>query len=408
MTSTLHNNTIPSPPSVVDPMLDLPMELQQMLMQAVDQDASDIHLDSGSSNPALRFRVDGSLYIQRRLERKESALRLINQVRVSAGMHIDAIWTPEQGQFRWQWKDKVVDIRVTVAPTAPDNLALHMRLLRPPHKLHGLDELGLSENNLETVRKTLMRPDGLVLISGPTGAGKTTSLYAMLDSGMFDEKLIATVEDPVEYELPEARQLEVDPKHELTMAEGLRTLLRMDPDVLAVGEVRDGASASTTAMAAMAGRLVLATIHARDAASTITAFHRMGVPYYIIGHALRLVINQRMLRKICRHCANSRAPEKHEEELFESYGLKVPQTLYDPNGCSECHQRGYRGLVGIFETLTTNSEFGYWLSEGRTPAAIRERIGEQGCQPLIACALEKAAKGQTSMSEVHTLMDQYD
>ncbi len=408
MTSILQNNMTTPPASDSEPMLDLPMELQQMLLQAVEQDASDIHLDSGSSRPALRFRVDSTLYVQRRLESKESALRLINQVRVSAGMHIDAIWTPEQGQFRWRWKDKVVDIRVTVAPTVPDNLALHMRLLRPPHQLHGLDELGLSESNLQTVRNTLKRSDGLILISGPTGGGKTTTLYAMLDSGMFDDKLIATVEDPVEYELPDARQLEVDPKHELTMAEGLRTLLRMDPDVLAVGEIRDSASASTTAMAALAGRLVLATIHAQDAASTITAFHRMGVPYYVIGHTLRLVINQRMMRKLCRHCANSRTLEKHEEELFKSYGIEVPQTLYDPNGCSQCHERGFHGLVGIFETLATNNQFGYWLSEGRTPPAIQQRIGEQGCQPLIACALEKAAKGQTSMSEVHALMNQYD
>jgi type II secretory ATPase GspE/PulE/Tfp pilus assembly ATPase PilB-like protein len=210
----------------------------------------------------------------------------------------------------------------------------------------------------------------------------------------------ASIEDPAEFDLPYVRQLEVNEKRGLTMEEGLRTLLRVDPDILLVGEVRDGASATIAARAALAGRLVLATIHARDAATAIEAMHFLSVPYYVLGGALRLVIAQDLIRKVCPHCRRSRALKSQERELFQRAEVAPPDVVFDAAGCPRCFDHGYRGRTGVFQVATIDDELGSWLAHGRHQRQIRERLESAGSLSVTVDALNKASQGITTMAEV--------
>ncbi|MBN1909598.1 MAG: Flp pilus assembly complex ATPase component TadA [Pirellulales bacterium] len=385
--------------SVVDVPASLPQALYGLVEQAVEESATDIHIDAWGTEASLRFRVDGTVHQKDTLTYDQSR-KLINQIKVAAGLELPAAYRPQEGHFRWLRDDMYRDVRVTVVSTAPRHEAAHLRLLTPPEHWRDVRNLGLSDRDFELVERTFQNAHGLVLISGPTGSGKTTTLYSLTGLTDLRQQIAVSIENPTEYDLPYVRQLEVNEKHGFTMEEGLQTILRLDPDIVLVGEVRDAGSARITARAALAGRLVLASIHARDPAIAVEAMHYLSVPYYVLGGALRLVIAQDLIRTLCPECRRPRSPNAHERLLFEQAELVPPDSVFDAVGCPECHGYGYRGRTGVFQVVAIDDAMGNWLVEGPHQQAIRERMFAVGSRSLNIDALRKAAAGTTSMNEV--------
>ncbi len=376
----------------------LPEPLARILCEAVDQGATDIHLDTWGNRAAVRYRVDG---VARELEPLDldQTRRLMNQVKVAASLDLQATLRPLEGQFRWTDGQRVRDVRVTIIPEAPRNEAAHLRLLTRPEDGRHMEQLGMRLEQLATVRRVMQWPHGLVLVAGPTGAGKTTTLYALTELEDLRHLIAASIEDPIEFDLPYVRQLEIDEKRGITMKDGLRTLLRMDADLLMVGEIRDAESAIVAAQAALAGRLVLATIHARDAASTISAMRHLGVPPYVLASSIRMVLAQTLVRKLCDKCGEAHTVHDAERKLFEHARLPVPDTVRVAKGCSLCGQTGFKGRTGVFQVAVFDESHGAWLADGPPEHEVRERLVQEGTQSLYSEVLRRAADGTISLSE---------
>jgi general secretion pathway protein E len=380
-----------------------PSELLATVMQeAVTEGATDVHVDTWGDVAMVRFRVDGMLHERHHLPAAQ-ARRIINQVRVAAELDVEATIKPAEGQFRWSKGEVTRDIRATILPTAPRNEATHLRLLTTPQDWRDAEHLGLLADERQAIQNVLNETHGLALIAGPTGSGKTTTLYALTGLEDLVHRVAVSIEEPAEFNLPHVRQLEVNPKRGITMQEGLRLLLRVDPDVLIVGEIRDPHSASVAAQAALTGRQVLATIHGRDAAAAIHAMHYFAVPYYILGGALRMVIAQNLVRRLCRACAQPRAVSAAESRLFGQAGVNPPEKVFEARSCSSCNGYGYRGRTGVFEIALLDDEFGLWLADGQPQPEIRKRLGAMGIKSAATRALEKVAAGETSLREVARL-----
>ena len=381
----------------------LPEMLDHLLEAAMQQGATDLHIDPVEREFLVRFRIDGVVHENQRLSVAEGH-RLINQIKVAAEMEIERVQAPLEGQFHWHEDGHVRDVRVTVIPTFHTEAA-HLRLLRMPEQWHDIVRLGFSESAREQVQHALSQPGGLVLVAGLAGAGKTTTLYALASQHDLGDRIAASIEDPIEFNLPFVRQLRVDERRGVTMSDALATMLRMDPDILMVGEVRDRESAVTVAHAALAGRLVLATVHAPDAATAIEAMHYQSVPYYILGSTLRLVIAQSLVRRVCPECAERRPLRADETTLFEAVGVRPPEQVCEPRGCELCHGYGYRGRVGVYQVVVVDRAMSDWLTQGKHAQDIRHYLAEHGVRSLVAEALQKAADGITSMPEVFRLRD---
>ena len=378
--------------------------LADAIERAVNEAATDIHIDMWGEQAVLRFRVDGVVHDKGDVSYEE-ARRLINQIKVAANMDLGTVLSRQESHFRWYSQDRCRDIRATVVATAPKHEAAHLRLLTLPAEWRDVRNLGLEDRDLETVESILRHPHGLVLIAGPTGSGKTTTLYSLTALTNLRNQIAASIEDPAEFDLPYVRQLEINERRGFTMQEGLKTILRIDADIVLVGEIRDAASATIAARAALAGRLVLATIHAREAAMAIRAMRYLSVPDYVLGGALRLVIAQDLLRKLCPSCARQRPVTPHERRLFANMKLTPPDAVYDPTGCPQCFEHGYRGRTGIFQVAAIDAESAHWLAAGQPVQAMRERLALLGARSLVSQALQKAANGITSMQELPQLYD---
>ncbi len=385
------------------PEAPIPAALAGIVARAVAERATDVHLDAWTGAASLRFRVDGKVHEKERLS-AEQARTLVNQMKIAAELEIDVRREPLEGQFVWRDDEAYRDIRVTIVPTAPHHQSAHLRLLRTPDQGRAIEELGMSDQQLEQVRSAMSRETGLALITGPTGSGKTTTLYALVGMGDVTGRVTASIEDPVELDLPHVRQVEVDEEHGITMEMGLRTVLRMDPDVLVVGEVRDRASAVIAGHAALAGRMVMATLHGRDAAAAIEAMHFRSVPYYVLAAALRLVTSQSLVRKVCPSCAEHRKPRDDERELFERHGVDAPDELAVARGCDECMDYGFRGRTGVFEVVAVDDTLAVRLADGPRQHELRELFAERGFKPLSYDALGKVAAGVTTLEEVLPLL----
>ncbi len=389
-----------NPKTASDLELPTPGPLKATIGRAVMEGATDIHIDAWEDKAALRFRVDGLVHHKETLTYAQTK-KIINQIKVSADLDIEATLTPLEGQFRYAREDDVRDIRVSIIPTAPRHQSVHLRLLSSAKDWIHAEELGFRDSDREHIDHVLQSPHGLILISGPTGSGKTTTLHALTETQDLKNQVAASIEDPAEFEMPFVRQLEVNEKRGITMSEGLRTLLRMDADMLLIGEIRDRESASIAAQAALAGRLVLATVHGRDVAGAIEAIHYLDVPYYILGGALRMVISQNLVRRLCENCRKERPLHGFEAELFDSEKVTSPDSVYDASGCATCSKYGYRGRTGVFEVAILDDELGLWLADGPRQQEIRQRFLDEGVRSLRVHALEKVAEGTTSIQEVY-------
>ena len=376
-----------------------PERIFAIVAQAVAESATDVHIDTFGAGATVRFRVDGLVHPKLELT-PDDGRRLLNQLKVAADLDIENVHKPLEGQFRWSSGERTCDVRVTIIPSAPRYEAAHLRLLDSANDRREIEDLGLCERDRVQVERVIQSPHGLLLMAGPTGSGKTTTQYALASRDSLSGQIIASIEDPAEFDLPFVRQLEVNARRGLRMEEGLRYLLRMDADVLMVGEIRDQNSARIAAQAALAGRLVMATVHGRDAAGAVEAMHYLSVPYHILGSALRMVIAQNLVRKVCPHCVRRRDLQPHERVLFEDTGVVPPDQVGDPVGCDACIGYGYRGRTGIFEVGVVDDDFGLWLTDGPRQQEVRQRLVERGTTPLAADALRKVAGGITTMREV--------
>jgi len=366
-----------------------------IIAEAVKAGASDIHLEPFEDEIKVRYRIDGVL--QETVPPPWALfLAVISRIKLMAGMDITERRVPQDGRIRVRLNNRDLDLRVAVAPTIYGEAAV-LRILNRESIMLGLEQLGMSTYNFELFSKLIMKPHGMILVTGPTGSGKTTTLYAGLQRLNEPIRKIITVEDPVEYQLKGINQMQVNPKVDFTFAQGLRTIVRHDPDVILVGEIRDRETAEVAIQSALTGHLVLATLHTNDASTAFTRLIDMGVEEFLVASTVRGVLAQRLVRKICPYCQTQYTPNDVELEIL---GELDAQKLMVGSGCEKCNFIGYRGQVGIYEMLVNNEEIERLVMERATARTIREAGLAQGMQTLRDDGLRKVKLGQTTVSEI--------
>lgn len=370
--------------------------VNSMIEQAVSEGASDIHIEPLSNEVRIRFRVDGKLHLSKNIP-KSAHSAVVTRIKILAGLDIAEKRVPQDGRCDYTVKDKVFNMRVSVLPTVHGEKVV-MRILDKMNFLIPKEKLGFTPGNLKKFDQLLMNPHGIILITGPTGSGKSTTLYTMLNelNQIYDN--ITTVEDPVEYMIDGLNQVQVNTKAGLTFAGALRSFLRQDPDIIMLGEIRDGETVDVALRAAITGHLVLSTLHTNDAVSSISRLVDMGVPPYMIAVALMGVISQRLLRRLCPHCAKAYVPAEHELKY-----LGIPNgnyTFRKAQGCSFCNNTGYKGRIAVHEILVINQGHRDLIARNATTSEIFEYSLRTGMTTLKVECIRLLMEGITSFDEV--------
>jgi len=374
--------------------------VNQIIFQAVKDRASDIHIEPFERELVVRVRIDGILYdIVKPPKRFQSII--VSRVKIMAELNIAEKRLPQDGRIRTKIAGKDVDIRVSVIPTAFGERIV-MRLLDRSATLLSLDQLGLVGQNLKTVQKLIRQSHGIILVTGPTGSGKTTTLYAALQKINSAEKNVITIEDPIEYQLAGVGQMQVNPKIELTFANGLRSILRQDPDVIMVGEIRDVETAEIAIHAALTGHLVFSTLHTNDSFGAVTRLVDMGIEPFLVSSSVIGVMAQRLVRRVCVGCRQKVMPT--HDQLLE-IGLNPERAeaegIYQAGpGCGQCKQTGYRGRVGIHELLIIDDEVRALVMKSSDASTIRAYATARGMATLRADGAQKVLDGLTTIEEV--------
>lgn len=371
-----------------------------LVARAIGLRATDIHIDPGDDDLyEVRLRVDGKIGSYCFLD-GGIANHLIHQYLTLARIDQADPFRPREGRLQLPARMRDIEVRITASPVAGGN-AMALRLFAKENVFLPLDRLGFGSDRLAVVQRMLHGSEGLVLITGPTGSGKTTTVYSMLESfsGQQHNHNIVSIEDPVEFAVPFVRQMNVDERHGVSMTSGLRTLLRMDPDIIFIGEIRDPEAAGIAVRAASSGRFVFSSLHTRDVASTITALRDLNVPNHSLSGNLVGIVNQRLVRRLCLKCRKSQAITNQCQEAMAAEGIEPPAEIFEPGGCEACRNSGYFGRCGIFETAVCAGEVAEAISAGAAEAEIRRLIRAQGATSLSADALGKVRDGITSFGE---------
>ncbi len=371
--------------------------VNQILLTAVKMEASDIHIDPTDIEFKIRYRIDGVLGTDRTLP-KVILPKLISRIKVMSHMDITDTRTPQDGRIKTVIEGRPIDLRISTLPTIRGEKAV-MRVLDLSRDNKGLDRLGLSDFERKIFEKLIKRPNGILLVSGPTGSGKTTTLYASLDQLNADDVNIITVEDPVEIELEGVNQVNVNPEIDFTFASALRSILRQDPNIIMVGEIRDGETAEIAVKASLTGHLVLSTIHTNSSVKTITRLMDMGIDAFLVASSLSGVVAQRLVRVVCPNCSVEEEPSMTEQELFAKYGMTVPK-VKRAKGCEFCNNKGYKGRAAIFEILDVNDQIVRLVSNGAKEYELVEQAKNDGTHTLLEAGLIKVAKGVTTLDEI--------
>lgn len=366
-----------------------------VLTQALRRQASDIHIEPYEKDIKVRFRIDGILYEIFSLPKRFQA-HIVSRLKVMANLDIAEKRLPQDGRIKIKVANKTVDIRISVIPMAFGERIV-LRLLDKSISILGLAEMGMAPKRLEIFEKLINKNTGIILVTGPTGSGKTTTLYAALNRINSMEKNIITIEDPVEYELKGVGQIQVNPKTELTFARGLRSVLRHDPDIIMVGEIRDLETVEIAIQASLTGHLVFSTLHTNDATGALTRLVDMGVEPFLIASSLLAVLAQRLVRRICPEC---KEPFRPEESTLEELGLPKDQVFYHGRGCEACMQSGYRGRTGIFELLVMDNDIRHLLTSGADSVKMKDMAVRNGMATLFEDGLLKVKNGVTTLNEV--------
>ena len=376
------------------------------LFNAIQRRASDIHIETGESEVMIKYRIDGALFQAMDAIDKRHHQTIIGRIKVMSELDISEKRVPQDGRFKLRLKGRTIDFRVSILPTVHGEdcviRVLDKESMNKEFKSLSLDVLGIDEDTKRKLRKASREPYGMVLVTGPTGSGKTTTLYACLNEIQSPEDKIITIEDPVEYQLQGITQIPVNEKKGLTFARGLRSILRHDPDKIMVGEIRDKETAQIAIQSALTGHLVFTTVHANNVVDVLGRFLNMDVDLYNFVSALNCVLAQRLVRKICEHC---KRPVQVSDQLLEASALDpdtyADMTFYEGAGCIECSGAGYHGRLAVSELLYLSDPIRELILSRRPAAEIRRAAKEEGMSFLRESALEKVFQGVTTLREIN-------
>jgi len=369
-----------------------------LLLEALENRASDVHLEGYADSLRVRYRVDGVLQ-EAPSPPPELTAAVVSRLKIMAELDIAERRIPQDGRIRLRLQDRQVDVRVSTLPTLRGESVV-LRLLDKDRGRIGLTELGMGADTLAQFEEVVKRPHGIILVTGPTGSGKTTTLYAAVDLIRTGREKILTVEDPVEYQLPGVPQVPVNEKVGVTFATALRALLRQDPDVMLIGEIRDGETAEIATQASLTGHLVLSTLHTNDAPSALTRLLDLGVAAYLVASTVEAVLAQRLVRKICPTC---RVREPVPADWWRDFGGPSKETLeyvYRGTGCAECRHTGYRGRTGVYELVRMTDELRAEILHQRGANDLRRVAIEQGMHSLRRDGLRLVREGVTTIEEL--------
>ncbi len=370
-----------------------------IISEGIKKRASDVHIEPAQNQASVRYRIDGMLTRGMPIPRW-LYLPLISRIKILAGVDITERRNPQDGRFRVRCSKRKIDLRIS---TLPSNLGekVVIRILDTRTSSHDLSKLGFSTPHLRQLRSCIHQPQGWVLVTGPTGSGKTTTLYACLNDIKDVTKNIVTVEDPIEYQLDGIVQVQVNPKAGLTFASGLRSILRQDPNVMLVGEIRDAETASIAMQASETGHLVLSTLHTNDALSTVNRLFNLGISPDLVASNLLAVIAQRLVRRICPRCKTSYTPTQEELQLIGlPEGQNVITTSYTGTGCRHCKYTGYYGQIGVYEMFVHNDDVAQVVATRPTKQMLRQAARQAGMQSMLEDGLAKIRQGVTTIEEV--------
>lgn len=375
--------------------------VNSLLSQAIRERASDIHIEPFEKEIVARFRIDGILYNILTIQKRFQA-SIASRVKIMSGLNIAEKRLPQDGGMRIKIAGKDIDIRVSLVPTAFGERIV-LRLLYRESALLPLDQIGFSGNTLFSFNEFIERPHGIILVTGPTGSGKTTTLYAALSKINAPDKNIITIEDPIEYQLKGIGQIQVNSKIQLTFAAGLRSVLRQDPDVILVGEIRDSETAEIAIQAALTGHLVFSTLHTNDAAGAVTRLIDMKIEPFLISSSVMGILAQRLVRVLCKECREpyNMTPEEIEELEIRRHTSRVDGiVVYRPKGCPACFNTGYLGRTAIYELLSVDDDIRQLIMKNADAGTIKTRAMEKGMTTLRQDGADKVLKGVTSIEEV--------
>lgn len=370
--------------------------IHSIIVKAIHSGASDIHIHPEENYVEIILRVDGSLIHTRRLD-KNLLAGMISRIKIIGGMNISERRLPQDGRAKYDHGSKRVDLRISVMPTVVGESAV-IRLLDTDVGLKDLSSLGLSDGDQKNMGDILTRSSGLFLVTGPTGSGKSTTLYSALQEVIKQNVNIITVENPVEYQIQGIEQIQINPLTGYDFATALRNILRHDPDVIMVGEIRDEETAKVTVESALTGHFVLSTLHTNDAVSAITRLLEIGIPPYLLASTLLGVLAQRLVRKNCPECLDI---ETVNPDMLEAMGLANDEIFYRGKGCSNCNDTGYRGRFAVYELFQLNEDILQEVNEETSSNDLRQVAMENGMKGLTECAIEAAKKQKTSLSEAY-------
>jgi general secretion pathway protein E/type IV pilus assembly protein PilB len=373
--------------------------VNQILTEAIESRATDVHIEPFEETLRVRYRIDGVLQeASVAPEIKQFQAAIVSRLKILAKLDIAEKRIPQDGRIKIIIAGREIDVRVSVIPMLYGE-AVVLRLLDRSSVLLGLDKLGMSERDLGIMRVILERPHGIILVTGPTGSGKTTSLYAALSQINDIQRKIITIEDPIEYQLHGVNQIQISRKAGLTFASGLRSILRHDPDVVLVGEIRDSETAEIAIQASLTGHLVFSTLHTNDAPSALTRLVDMGIEPYLVASSLEAVIAQRLVRVVCPECKEELS-ESEAMPLRRRFGDQLPALLYKAKGCRRCQGTGYRGRIGIFEMMMVTDEIRSLILENTSAPELRKIAAGQGMRSLRDDGFRQLHNGRTTVQEI--------
>jgi len=365
-----------------------------LFYQAVKKRATDIHIESHENSGVIRFRIDGILLKHSKLDKRVVSL-VISRIKVISNLDISEKRVPQDGRTQIRIAGKTLDIRVSILPTYHGERAV-MRILMESEEIPSLEELGFDKELTQKFKELISHTYGMILVTGPTGSGKSTTLHAFLQNIASDEKNIITIEDPVEYKSEKINQIQVNPKVGLSFAAGLRSILRQDPDVIMVGEIRDKETAQIAVQAALTGHLLLSTLHTNNAASAITRLMDMGIEQFLITSSLLGVLSQRLVRKLCPNC---KIEDKKNYDLKKRFGIGKDIKIYKAKGCSRCNFTGYIGRSAVGELFLLDEETKNLIKNGANENELREHMKKRGYKTLTEYLKEKVISRETSLAE---------
>lgn len=368
-----------------------------IIFTAVQEGASDIHIEPEDHRLRVRYRVDGRLYEKLSPPHRMHAA-IASRIKIMSSLDISERRVPQDGDFNVMMEGRPIDLRVSTMPGKHGEKVV-IRIIDSRNSRLSLDQLGFGPQMLEAWRDIVAHPNGVVLVTGPTGSGKSTTLYSVLSQVNSEDKNVSTIEDPVEARLPGVNQAQVNIKAGFTFAGALRSMLRQDPDILMVGEVRDNETAAIVTQAALTGHLVFSTLHTNDAPSAVTRLVNLGVEPYLVAATLRGVLAQRLVRKICSHCKAKSEPDERMATLIKAAGGD-PDSVWKGAGCGRCRGTGYAGRIGIFELLTPTAELLEAIASCESLQSLRSKLVDEGFRTLRVDGWEKVAAGLTTPEEV--------